>query len=207
MRKKKPGPPAVVVASDWIVAAIAGAGVVVSAYLTGTKVFGASALFCEAGTACDVVQASRYASFLGVPTAAWGVVLYAIVVALALAGFTATRWLAAFVLGTVALAFSAYLAWLQVGVLRAVCPWCVLDAAVAVVLVAALLWRRPEATGRRSPVRVPRLIWIGGAVAVVTLVIAVGVHVMEPPSAASGYREALARHLAATGAIFYGAHW
>jgi len=189
------------------VATIAAAGLVVSAYLTATKLAGGSALFCEAGSGCDIVQASRYALFLGIPTAAWGVVLYAVVAALALAGFTAQRWLAAFVLAVAAVAFSAYLGWLQAMVLRAICPWCALDAVVSLVLLGALLWRRPETRGRRSPIRPQRLAWLGPLVAAVTLAVAIGVHVAEPPGAAPGYRDALARHLADTGAIFYGAYW
>jgi uncharacterized membrane protein len=195
------------VTRDWPVATLAAAGLVVSAYLTATKLAGGSPLLCGAGSGCDVVQASRYALFLGIPTAAWGTVLYAVVVGLALAGFTAGRWLAAFVLAVVAVAFSAYLSGLQALVLRAFCPWCALDAALSVALFGALLWRRPEARGRRSPIRSRRLAWIGPAVALATLAVGIGVHVAEPPAAAPGYREALARHLAASGAIFYGAHW
>ena len=52
-------------------------GVVVAAYLTWLKWGGHGAAFCEAGTGCDLVQASRYATFIGVPTALWGVALYA----------------------------------------------------------------------------------------------------------------------------------
>lgn len=195
------------VTRDWLVAAIAAAGVALSAYLTWTKVAGATAAFCEAGSACDVVQASRYAYFLGVPTAVWGVVLYAVVVALALAGLTAQRWLAAFALSVVAVVFSAYLAALQVFVLRAVCPWCVADAVVSALLLGALLWRRPAPTGRRSPVRAARVARVAALAAAVTLVAGIGVHVMEPPGATPEYRAALARHLASTGAIFYGAYW
>lgn len=202
--KKHDAPPAVT--RDWLVVAIAGAGLALSGYLTWTKAADATALFCEAGTACDIVQASRYATFLGIPTAAWGIALYAVVVALAAAGLTARRWLAAFVLGVVAVAFSAYLAVVQLVVLRAVCPWCAVDAAVAFVLLGALLWRRP-ATGRRSRIRPTRVAWIAGVVAAVTLAVAIGVHQTEPPEAASSYREALARHLTSSGAIFYGAFW
>jgi uncharacterized membrane protein len=100
-----------------------------------------------------------------------------------------------------------YLAYLQVFVLRAVCPWCVADAGVSAALLGALLWRRPEARGRHSPVRPARIWTTGAAAAVVTLAVAIGVHVFEPPAAAPGFRDGLARHLAATGAVFYGAYW
>ena len=57
---------------DWLVAAVATLGVVIGGYLTVTKLTRASALLCEAGSGCDVIQASPYALLLGVPTALWG---------------------------------------------------------------------------------------------------------------------------------------
>lgn len=192
---------------DWPVTAVAAAGVAVSSYLTWTKWSGAAAIFCERGSGCDVVQASRYATFLGAPTAAWGVVLYALVIGLAVAGLTARRWTAAFALATAAVAFSAYLTYLALWELRAACPWCLTDAGVSVALLATLLARRPAAKGRRAPARPGRLVAIGGTVAVATVVFAAGVFVADAPTAGSARQEALARHLVASGAIFYGAHW
>jgi hypothetical protein len=43
---------------DWPVAALA-AGFALSAYLAWTKWAGATAAFCERGSRCDIVQASR----------------------------------------------------------------------------------------------------------------------------------------------------
>jgi hypothetical protein len=104
-------------------------------------------------------------------------------------------------------AFSAYLVYLQLAVIRAVCPWCLLDAGISVVLLALLVWRRPAASGRRASTRPARVAVIGAAVAVVTVVGAIGVHVGDSPTSGSAYRGALATHLAASGAIFYGAYW
>jgi uncharacterized membrane protein len=189
------------------VAALAAAGLAISAYLTGAKLAGATALFCESGSGCDVVQASRYAVFLGFPTAAWGAGLYALVGGLALAGLSARRWLWVFVLAVAAVAFSAYLTWLALFELGAVCPWCLADAAIAAALLAVLLARRPVATGRRSWVRPRRLATLGVLTAAVTIVVGMGVFVAGAPSAGSAYQDALARHLTASGAIFYGAYW
>ena len=193
--------------SDWPVTALAAAGLVVSAYLTWTKWTGATGLFCETGSGCDVVQASRYAMFLGLPTAAWGVLLYALVGGLALAGLTPRRWVAAYALAVAGVAFSAYLTYLSVFELGAACPYCLADAAIAATLLLALLVRRPPATGRRAPTRRNRLIAIGAAMALVTVVFGMGVFVTGAPTGSSAYQESLARHLAASGAIFYGAYW
>lgn len=193
--------------ADLAVATLAAAGLVVSAYLTWTKWTGASALFCERGSGCDVVQASRYATFLGAPTAAWGVVLYALVLGLAISGLAPRRWTAAYALAVAAVAFSAYLTYLALWELGAACPWCLADAGVALALLVTLLVRRPPATGRHAPGRPGRLVAIGVPVAVATIVFAAGVFVADTPTAASAQQEALARHLAASGAVFYGAYW
>ena len=193
---------------DWSVAALAAAGLAVSAYLTATKLAGGTLLFCERGTGCDIVQASRYALFLGVPTAAWGATLYAAVLVLALTGLAPRRWLGAFVLAVAAVAFSAYMTWLSLFELRAVCPWCLVDAGIAVALLVVLLVRRPAARGRRAPTRPARLVGLGLLTALVTVVFAAGVFTAGAPTTGdAGYREALARHLTASGAIFYGAYW
>ena len=192
---------------DWPVAALAAAGLAVSAYLAWTKWTGGAALFCESGSGCDVVQASRYATVFGVPTAAWGVLLYALVIGLALAGLTPRRWSGAYALTVVAVAFSAYLTYLSLRVLHAVCPYCLADAGIAVALLAVLLVRRPAATGKHAPTRPRRVAALGAALAVVTVVFAAGVFVADTPTAASTYQESLARHLASSGAVFYGAYW
>src|SRR5206468_10437790 len=136
--------------ADRPVAAVAAVALLVSLYLAITKPVSATALFCERGGGCDIVQSSRWSSFFGVPTAAWGVVLYAGLVALAVAGFTARRWLGAFLLAVVAVAFSAYLTWIELGVLHAVCPYCIAVALAALVLLILLVVRRPHAVTNRA---------------------------------------------------------
>lgn len=192
---------------DWPVVALSAVGLAISAYLTWTKWAGATALFCESGSGCDVVQASRYALFLGVPTAAWGVALYAVIGGLALAGLPPRRWVWVYALAVAGVAFSAYLTYLSLFELSALCPYCLADAAVAGALLVVLFARRPESTGRRAPTRPGRLVAIGVTAAVVTVVFGMGVFAGGAPTAGSPYQEALARHLAATGAVFYGAYW
>lgn len=192
---------------DWGATALAAAGLAVSAYLTWTKWSGATALFCETGSGCDIVQASRYAMLLGLPTAAWGVLLYAALGGLALAGLPPRRWVCAYALAVAGVAFSAYLTWLSVVELGAVCPYCLVDAGIAAALLGWLLARRPDPTGRRAPTRRGRVIAIGIAAAVGAVVVGMGVFAAGSPTAGSAYQESLARHLATSGAIFYGAYW
>jgi uncharacterized membrane protein len=192
---------------DRFVAALAAAGLLISLYLTMTSLAGSRAVFCERGGGCDVVQSSRWATFFGAPTAAWGAVHFGLLLALALAGFTARRWLLAFVLAAVGVGFTGYLTWVELVTLRAVCPYCLAVAALAVVLLVVLVLRRPHAVQNRAWGRPTRLVAVSLAAALLTVVVGAAAFLAETPHEASSYEAALARHLKATGAVFYGAYW
>jgi len=189
------------------VVGLAAVGLVAAAYLTWLKWGGHGAAFCEAGSGCDLVQASRYATFIGVPTALWGVALYAAIGGVAAVGLTAERWLVAFVLAAGGVGFSLYLTWLSIFVIGGVCIYCLSSGVIVIALVAVLLWRRPSVTGRRAAAfRAPRLATYGGLVGVGAIVF--GAFVFAAPiSAPVGYQQGLARHLKQTGAAMYGAFW
>jgi uncharacterized membrane protein len=201
-RRKDPDKPR----RNWLAAGLAVAGFVIAGYLALTKLGGDSPLFCTAGSGCDIVQASRYAVFFGVPTALWGAGLYAAIGVLALIGLDAQRWLATFLLAVAGVSFSAYLTYLELFEIGAVCSYCVVSALIAVALFGVLLMTRPAATGRRSPVRSSRLVTLGTVTAVATVLISAGFFAAESPYAAAG-QETLARHLADSGAVMYGAYW
>ena len=209
-RSRKPEPAPVVSTpptADWVVVGLSAVGLVVAAYLSWLKWAGHGAAFCEAGTGCDLVQASRYATFIGVPTALWGVVLYAAIGVIAGLGLTAERWLAAFVLAAGGVGFSLYLTWLSIFVIGGTCIYCLSSGVVLVALVALLVWRRPSSTGRKSATfRTPRLTTYGALAAVGAVVFGAFVFA-APGSAPAGYQQGLARHLKQTGAVMYGAFW
>lgn len=129
-----------------VASALALAGVGISGYLT-VSAYQALPPVCLVG-ACAEVASSPYARFLGVPTAAWGLVLYLVVAPLFLAGWRGvpTAWIAATLFGLCLFGatFSLYLVWLQVAVLRAVCALCAASALLWVTLfpIAWVLVRR-----------------------------------------------------------------
>src|SRR5262245_46924362 len=187
-----PPPP---VRPDWLVIALAVAGVAVSGYLGWLKVRGANALLCEAGGGCDMVQASRYATILGVPTALWGTVFYIAVGALAALGLTARRWLWTFAIAAGGAAFSLYLTAISLFAIGATCPYCLASLAIALALVAVLAWHRPVTTGRRPALRWSRVLPLAGVAAAVAVVGGAAVFASYPGGAAT-YQGELARHLA-----------
>ena len=112
------------------VAVLALCGLLVSAYLLLYKLGVIGSMVCGAAGGCERVQASRYAEFLGLPVAAYGVGWYLVLMILALFGLkesqisrpAATRWLAG--LSALGVVFSLYLLSLELFVIHAICRWC-----------------------------------------------------------------------------------
>lgn len=135
------------------VAVLALAGGFVSLYLLLYKLGVYGQLACGAGGSCDVVQASRWAEFLGVPVAGWGVGWYVAVLGVALAGlqprFRDEPWArrALAVLAVAGVAFTVYLTWVELFVLEAICRWCVASAALVVGIAGLVAWERRAPEG------------------------------------------------------------
>jgi len=136
------------------VALLALAGVFVSAYLVLYRVGVLGTLACGVSGGCETVQASKWALFLGVPVAVWGLLGYGALFLLAFAGvqprFVASRRVAGalLALATGAFAFSIYLSALEAWVIHAWCRWCIASAVIATLLFLAAL---PEVRRLRRP--------------------------------------------------------
>ena len=196
--------PALPVRPDLLVVGLAAAGFAVAAYMAWLKWAGANAAFCLSGSGCDVVQSSRYATLLGVPTALWGALLYAAIGALAALGLTPSRWRWAFNLAAAGVGVSIYLTALSVAVIHATCAYCLASTVVMLVLLAVLWWRRAGLPGRHASLGS----LVAGALAVAVLVPFGAAFIFAMPSQVGGGSEAaLARHLRESGAIMYGAYW
>jgi hypothetical protein len=121
-------------------------------------------------------------------------------------GLTQHRWLAAFLLASSGVGFSAYLTWLSVSDVGGTCVYCLASGVILVGLLIALVWRRPAVRGRKSVLRPASLAGYGALAAVATIIF--GAFIFASPSSAPvGYQSALARHLKQSGAIMYGAYW
>jgi len=182
------------------------AGIAVSGYLAWTKLAGAHALFCSAAGGCDVVQASHYATLLGAPTALWGTALYAVIAVLAWRGLTPRRWFWALVATCAGVAFSAFLTAVSIAVLRATCGYCILSGVILVAILVDVIRRRRSAAGRHAGPSPSRLAAVGAGTAVATVLAALAIFGSAPADTTS-YQVALARHLAGSHAVMYGAYW
>jgi uncharacterized membrane protein/glutaredoxin len=199
--RQAPAPP---VRPDLLVVGLATAGFAVAANMTWLTWAGATAAFCLSGSGCDVVQSTRYATLLGVPTALWGALLYAAIGVLAALGLTPSRWRWAFNLAAAGVGVSIYLTALSVAVIHATCAYCLASTVVMLALLAVLWWRRAGLPGRHAPLGS----LVAGALAVAVLVPLGAAFIFAMPSQVGGGSEAaLARHLRESGAIMYGAYW
>jgi uncharacterized membrane protein len=123
------------------IAMLALIGILIALYLTLYKVGVIGDLSCTIGS-CETVNTSRWATFLGLPVAAWGLGAYLVLFALALAG-TADRYAGSLPISWLLVAisawsviFSGWLTYLELFVIHAICIWCVASAVILVVILA-----------------------------------------------------------------------
>jgi uncharacterized membrane protein len=121
-----------------IIASLALAGVFVALYLYLYKIGRIGNLSCSIGS-CETVNLSRWATFLGLPVAAWGVGFYLGLFALSFASLRDRYYdslgmskLLAGVTGFGVL-FSAWLTYLEQFVIKAICQWCVTSAVIVTI--------------------------------------------------------------------------
>ena len=145
----------VVNSRGWPAAAMGGlavCGIAISAYLTFVKLTGGQP-YCGPIVGCETVNTSPYSSLFGVPVALFG--LGASVATLAAVAWwwikADRRGLAtAYVIGLASLPFLAYLTYLELFVIHAVCVWCV-GYAITVIGGWLIAWReisRPRESAR-----------------------------------------------------------
>ena len=128
------------------IAVVALIGALDSVYLLLAKLGAIGGLSCTVSHGCDVVNASAYSTFLGVPVAAIGLVGYVALMVIALAGlqpgWLGARWpdVAASLFSGVGLLFSLRLTYYELFELNAICQWCVVSQlAILVIFVLAVV--------------------------------------------------------------------
>jgi len=193
---------------NWPMLIVALVGVALTGYITYGALSKVPLPYCGEGSDCDIVQGSRWGTFLGLPTAAWG-----------LAGYLALTWVAwrmrdavwhwrlsAF-LAMIGLAVSVYLTTVSVVIIGVTCTYCLASLALWIIVTVTVIAQRPRDW--------PEFSWPSwaGQSAVLVVVIVAGLHLhysgflgaTEGPE--DPYIRSLATHLSDTGAIFYGAFW
>lgn len=125
----------------WLIVLLALMGIGVSGYLSWAHLAN-QAVACGQSPDCDIVQQSTYSEVAGVPIALFGLLAY-----LALAGLAGVYGrlpealngyvpLALFGISLAGVLYSAYLTYLELFVIRAICRWCVASAVLMTLLLA-----------------------------------------------------------------------
>ncbi len=188
---------------DVVLLVLAGIGILLTSYLTYVAWFEAHSAFCSEGSGCDLVQASRWATLLGIPMAFWGWLTY---VMLAYVIWRAKRkpgsWTMVVFVAVCGFAISAYLTTVSVLEIEATCPYCLASFAIMTTITILALVRQPPnwSTSLKEALVIAALL-VGG----------LHLHYSGVFDAAAGPEDpqlqALAIHLADKGVKFYGAYW
>lgn len=131
---------------SWVGLALLGVpGSGVAAYLTYSH-WADRPTVCGGIGECELVQTSEYSDIVGVPVALLGLLYF---VAMALLALARIRWMrgelewaqpAALSMALAATAFVAYLTYVELFVLEAICVWCVALAALTAVSLGLTVW-------------------------------------------------------------------
>ena len=123
-------------------------GLLISAYLTWVHFAGLEPVCAARSHGCQTVQASRYSTVLSVPVALLGLAGYVGLLLAAVTRGEAGAYLGLLV-ALVGTLFSAYLTYLEVFVIGAVCQWCVTSAAIMAAALPCALLRTSRPPTRR----------------------------------------------------------
>lgn len=126
------------------IVAVALVGVGVAGYLTYVHYAGIEVLCVAGGGGCERVQASRWAELAGVPVALLGLVAYLVLLGAVLAPRGEAGRLVALAVALGGTAFSAYLTYVEIWRVKAICQWCVGSAVLMLALagLTAARWLR-----------------------------------------------------------------
>ena len=178
-------------------------GIVLTTYLSYTALFEAHPAFCSEGSGCDLVQSSRWATFLGMPMAAWGLFTYLAMAILVWRTRTKPKsWTPLLFVATGGFSISAYLTVISIVEIEATCAYCLTSFGIITAIMSLTLLQRPPdwATSLKEA-------------SVVAVLIIGGLHLHysgvfdEAAGPEDPQLQALAVHLTETGAKFYGAYW
>lgn len=113
-------------------------GLLDSIYLVWVKFSGRYALCGPIGN-CESVNTSQYSEVFGIPIALLGAGAYLIMIILLMLESLGSIWkeygpLIVFGLSLIGVLYSIYLTYIEIAVLKAICPYCVISAVILVVI-------------------------------------------------------------------------
>ena len=128
---------------NWLIILLTVSGLGISAYLMWGYTVPGATLSCGGLSGCDTVKDSIYANLLGIPLPVIGMISYLTILILALlhrhfvarqTNGSAYTALAIFGISLTGVLYSAYLTYIELFVIEAICRWCVASAVIMVAI-------------------------------------------------------------------------
>jgi len=193
---------------NWLLTLLAVAGMVLTAYLVLTAWLDKPPLYCKEGSSCDIVQQSRWGTFLGLPTALWGFLIYA---AMGHIGYRVrnpeSHWKWAWAVAMVGLGYSVYLIFISLFVIEATCYYCIASFLIMTAIFGVVTFQRPKGLPKLNVTA-----WARQTV-IITVLIVGGMHLHysgvfdQAAGPEDPFLKGLAEHLTLDKALVYGAYW
>jgi uncharacterized membrane protein len=121
-------------------------GIIIAAYLTWTH-FSNTGIYCVGGSGgCDIVQQSQYSAVAGIPVALLGLIGYLVILAVFILEETQGPLsengpILAFAFTLTGFLYSAYLTYLELFVIFAICQYCVASASIMAIIFGISIYR------------------------------------------------------------------
>ena len=185
-------------------------GFLLSAYMTYLHYTEGQSAFCSQGSDCDVVRQSSYSSIFGIPVALLGAVGYALIFWFAYVSMSRKiRWILLYTVSLAGFVFSAYLSYVELFKIHAICPYCVASAVIMTVIFILIATRKSDLY--------PKLSSLHTAVLTICIlgVVAIGSYALQSDntniaddgtSTANSFQLGLAKYLNQSGARMYGSY-
>ncbi len=188
-------------------------GIILSAYLTYLHFTEGQAAFCSEGSECDQVRQSDFAAMLGIPVALFGILGYALIIVFTLISISRKRrWLFLYILALGGVTFSAYLTYVELFVIKAICKYCVVLALIMTAIFLILLFGKHEYYPKFSGVKT---LLLGLCVVLVVLAGSFSLQYDQLAEAklpvyeitpADSYTVSLAKYMGSRGAVMFGSY-
>lgn len=188
-------------------------GLILSLYLTYLHFADSGAAFCAEGSDCDVVRQSAFSSIFGIPVALFGVIGYALIIFFMLSSINNKRkWLLLYIVSLAGVSFSAYLTYLELFIIDAICMYCVVSALFMVAIFFIIIFGKdeyyPKFSGLKTAVLglfVIAVVLMGSYVVQYDDIAQAKLPVYEI-SPADSYTVSLAKYMGSRGAVMYGSY-
>lgn len=122
-------------------------GLFLSIYLSYTHFTNSETTFCLSGSGCDLINNSAFSKVFGIPIPIFGLIGYLIIAFISYRELNQKKLNYLYFLSLIGIAFSIYLTYLELFIIKAICSYCVISALIIVgIFISVLLTKKVDVT-------------------------------------------------------------